>query len=71
MESGEHSSLHPNCHHQITYVQFNLKIYYTPTYEQRIYYTPTYGIMVNLILITSKKKKKKKKQGEKFLKIPP
>ena len=28
MESGVHSSLHPNCHHQITYARFNLKIYY-------------------------------------------
>ena len=28
MESGVHSSLHPNCHHQITYAKFNLKIYY-------------------------------------------
>ena len=26
MESGVHSSLHPNCHHQITYAKFNLKI---------------------------------------------
>ena len=65
MESGEHSSLHPNCHHQITYVQFNLKIYYTPTYEHRIWH---YG-KSNTDHI--KKKKKKKKQGEKFLKIPP
>ena len=23
MESGVHSSLHPNCHHQITYAKFN------------------------------------------------
>ena len=28
MESRVHSSLHPNCHHQITYAKFNLKIYY-------------------------------------------
>ena len=31
MESGVHSSLHPNCHHQITYAKFNLKIYYPPS----------------------------------------
>ena len=28
MKSGVHSSLHPNCHHQITYATFNLKIHY-------------------------------------------
>ena len=27
MESGVHSSLHPNCHDQITYAKCNLKIY--------------------------------------------
>ena len=26
VESGVHSSFHPNCHHQITYAKFNLKI---------------------------------------------
>ena len=49
MESGVHSSLHPNCHHQITYAKFNLKIYY-PLHMNR-----KYGIMVKLILITSEK----------------
>ena len=34
MESGVHSSLHENYHHQITYARFNLKIYYPPPYEQ-------------------------------------
>ena len=34
MESGVHSSLHENCHHQITFVKFNLKIYYPPPYER-------------------------------------
>ena len=29
-----HSSLQPNCHHQITYANFNLKIYYPPPYER-------------------------------------
>ena len=38
MESGVHSSLHPNCHHQITYAKFNLKIYYPPPYEQEIWH---------------------------------
>ena len=32
MESGAHSSLHPNCHHQITYAKFNLKIRHPPPY---------------------------------------
>ena len=36
MESGVHSSLHENCHHQITYAKFNLKIYYPPPYEREV-----------------------------------
>ena len=28
--SGVHSSLHENCHHQITYVKFNLNVIYPP-----------------------------------------
>ena len=28
VESGAHPPLHPNCHHQITFAKFNLKIYY-------------------------------------------
>ena len=43
MESRVHSSLHPNCHHQITYAKFNLKIYYL---------NGKYGIMKKLMLIT-------------------
>ena len=38
MESGVHSSLHPNCHHQITYAKFNLKMYYPPPYEREIWH---------------------------------
>ena len=38
MESGVHSSLHPNCHHQITYAKFSLKIYYPPPYEREIWH---------------------------------
>ena len=34
-ESGVHSSLHANCHHQITYVKFNLNVIYPPRYERR------------------------------------
>ena len=38
MESGVHSSLHPNCNHQITYAKFNLKNYYLPHYEREIWH---------------------------------
>ena len=38
MESGVHSSLHPNCHHQIVFAKFNLKIFYTPPYEREIWH---------------------------------
>ena len=34
MESGVHSSLHPNCHHQIVFGEINLKICYPPPYER-------------------------------------
>ena len=30
VELGVHPSLHPNCHHQIIFEKFNLKIYYPP-----------------------------------------
>ena len=33
MESDVHPSLHPNCHHQIFYAKFKLKVYYPPPYE--------------------------------------
>ena len=35
--SGVHSSLHPNYHHQIVFSNFNLKIYYPPSYERLIW----------------------------------
>ena len=38
MVSGVHSSLHPNCHLQITFVKFNLKIYDPPTYKREIWH---------------------------------
>ena len=28
MDSGVHPSLHPNCHHQIIYAKFDLKVFY-------------------------------------------
>ena len=36
IESGVHSSVNPNSHHQITYSKFSLKIYYPPPYEWEI-----------------------------------
>ena len=38
MESGVHSSLYQNCHHQIIYVKINLKVFYPPPYEREIWH---------------------------------
>ena len=38
MESGIHSSLHSNCHHQIVFAKFNLFIFYPPPYERTVWY---------------------------------
>ena len=38
MESGMHSSLHLDCHHQLTYAKFNLKIYYPPPCQGEIWH---------------------------------
>ena len=38
VESGVHPSLHPNCHHQIVFAKFNLRIYYPPSYPREIWY---------------------------------
>ena len=38
MESGVHLSLHENCHHQILFAKFNLKIYYPRPYEREVYH---------------------------------
>ena len=32
LEFGAHHSLHQNCHHQIIFAKFNLKVYYPPPY---------------------------------------
>ena len=34
MDSGVHPSLHSNCHHQIIYTKFYLKVFYPPSYER-------------------------------------
>ena len=33
IEFKDHSSLHPNCHHQVTFVKFNFKMRYPPPDE--------------------------------------
>ena len=38
MESGIHSFLHPNCHHQIVFAKVNLVLYYPPSYESEIWH---------------------------------
>ena len=38
IESGVHPSLHPNCHHQIVFAKFNLRICYPPSYPREIWH---------------------------------
>ena len=38
LESGVYHSLHQNCHHQIIFTKFNLKVYYPPPYERTIFH---------------------------------
>ena len=38
IESGVHSSLNPNCHHQIVFANVNLKICYLPPYELELWH---------------------------------
>ena len=38
VESGVSPSLHPNCHHQIIFAKFNLKIYYPPPYLREVWH---------------------------------
>ena len=38
IESGVHSSLHSNCHHQITFAKFNLEILYPPPYVREVWH---------------------------------
>ena len=37
VDSGVHSSLHPNCHHQVVHASFNLNISYPPPYQRLIW----------------------------------
>ena len=36
-DSGTHPSLHPNCHHNITFCKINLKITYPPPYRRLVW----------------------------------
>ena len=38
VESCVNPSLHPNCHHQIIFAKFNLKIYYPPPYLRDVWH---------------------------------
>ena len=38
IESGVHPSVHPNCHHQLINVKFNLQIYYIPQYYREVWH---------------------------------
>ena len=38
LDSGVHSSLHPNSHHQIVFVKLDLKVYYPPSYEKPVWH---------------------------------
>ena len=38
IDSGVHASLHANCHHQIMYAKFDLKIIYPPPYERTVWH---------------------------------
>ena len=41
MESGVHSSLLPNCHHQVVFAKFNLSILNPPLYERTVWFYET------------------------------
>ena len=38
VESGVQSSLHQNCHHQIVFARFNLKVTFPPPYEREVWH---------------------------------
>ena len=38
VESGVHSSLHSNCHHQIVFAKFKLMISYPPLYSREVWH---------------------------------
>ena len=38
VDAGVHPSLHANCHHQIVYAKFSLKIHYPLPYEREVWH---------------------------------
>ena len=38
IESGVHFSLYPNCHHQMVFAKFDLRIFYTPPYKRNVWH---------------------------------
>ena len=38
IDSGVHHSLHSDCHRQITYAKFDLKVFYPPPYERTVWH---------------------------------
>ena len=38
MDSAVQASLHPHCHHQITFAKFDLKVCYPPPYERTMWH---------------------------------
>ena len=38
VDFGIHPSLHENCHHQLIYSKFDLKIFYSSPYERTVWY---------------------------------
>ena len=38
VESGVHSSPHPNCNHQVVFATFNLSIPYPPPYKRTVWF---------------------------------
>ena len=38
IDSGVHGSLHSNCHHQVIYLKFDLKIFYPPPNEKKVWH---------------------------------
>ena len=38
LESGVYHSIHQNCHHQVIFAKFNLKVYYPSPYERTIFH---------------------------------
>ena len=44
MESGVHSSLYQNCHHQLLRANINPKVFYPSPYEREIWHYPRVNV---------------------------